>query len=147
MQAAIPDRQDKVGIADGQRARQVNRIGSPQCMPLGQSTGLPFDCGAELYWPHSSPVPFPGLLCPGHVLIGQVVIAGRRSQGRAHLGVGQPARHGSVAAIPQLGGQVTPGFIDQEFHESAGIEVDESHAQRRCSPTRSDTGRAGRGRD
>ncbi len=68
----------------------------------------------------------------------------RRRQGRTDLGVGQPARHRRVTAVPQFRRQLTAEFLDHQLDEGAAIEIDDAHqgvsdaARRRVRrPTRS----------
>ena len=89
--------------------------------------GVLLDGCGEFNRTGSGPVLGPSLLGRVQVLGGRVVIAGRGGQRGPHLGIGQAARHGGVASIPQFSGEVAARFFGQQLHEGAGIEVDQGH--------------------
>jgi hypothetical protein len=45
MQAAIPDRDDEVRVADGERTRQMYRIRAPERVLAGEFAGVSLDGG------------------------------------------------------------------------------------------------------
>jgi hypothetical protein len=86
------------------------------------------DGGGELDRASDRPVVIPGLLGCVEIIVCEIVIAGGRSQRRPHLRICQAAGDRGVASVPQVGGQLAACLLDQQFHEGAGIEVDERHA-------------------
>src|ERR1035438_8307189 len=117
VQPPVPDGDDEVGVANGQGASQVHGVRAPQGVGVGvgQLPGVAFDGCGELDGAHRGPELFPCLLGGVQVVVAEVVVAAGCGQRGADFGVGQPAGQGGVAAVPQLGGQVAAGFLDDEF--------------------------------
>ncbi len=104
------------------------------------------DLGRQFDVAHRRPERFPFSASSGRLCFGQVVVTTGCGEGCTHLGVGQSTRQRSIASVPERGGDLRPALIEHEFDESAGIEIDECHDQRRCASTMSATGRFGDGR-
>jgi hypothetical protein len=107
VQSAIPDGDDKVRVADGQRAGQVHGVGATQGVFAGELASMAFDRGGQLHRTARCPVLLPCLLGVGQLVLAQVLVTGGRGQRGSDLGIGQSARDGGVAAIPQ------PNFADK----------------------------------
>jgi hypothetical protein len=92
------------------------------------------------------PVPLPGIFCCCQLIDFQVVIARQSGKRGANLRVCEPARQRRIAPVPQFHSEFRARFVDHEFYQGAGIEIDQRHRQRRCSLMMSDAGRPARGR-
>lgn len=132
-------KQELVG-AHGDRAGQVDRIGTTQRVLAGQLTGVDRDRLGELHWPNGRPVLLPrhlGLLLSIEF---QSVIASSRCQSSAHLAVGQPARDRGVTPVPQRRGDIGPILLDEQLHKGAAVEVDDRHDQTSAALVRDQLG-------
>jgi hypothetical protein len=135
VQAAVPDGHNELGIGDGQGTGQVDSPGATQSMGTGQLAGVVFHCCAQLDRPNGDPVMFPGLFGRFEVVLAEIVVAAGGGEGGTDFRVGQAAGQGGVAAIPEFGGQAAAALLHDELDQGAGVEVDESHGQRRWSLT------------
>ena len=102
VQAAIPDSDDQVRLPDGERARQVYGVGAPERMLAGEFAGVPLDGRGQLNRSGGGPELLPGLLGSAKGVVAEVMIARGGRECRADLRVGQSARQGGVATVPQL---------------------------------------------
>src|ERR1700680_528206 len=127
VQTAVPDRDDKVQVADGQCAGEVDGVRTSECVHPGELTGILLHGCSELDRARGGPVAFPGLLSHVEIALAEVVISGGGSKCGTHLGIGQAAGYGGVASVPQPGRKLAACLLDQQLHESAGVEVDERH--------------------
>ena len=143
----IPHSNGDLRRTESQRTREMNCVGSPQSVQDSQLAGHSFDVGREFDRTYRGPEDLPFICCRRGLGFSQVVIATRRCESCADLGIGEPARQSSVARIPQRCCHVGSSLVEHEFDETARIEIDDRHLQRRCSPTISATGRFGFGRD
>jgi hypothetical protein len=55
------------------------------------------------------------------------VISRSGGKGRAHFRIGKPARHGSIAPVPQIRRQHASFLFNEELYERARVEIDQSH--------------------
>jgi hypothetical protein len=134
----IPGREHQVAAVDSERAGQVNRIGTAQCMGAGEFPRVLLDRFRQLnrsgHRPESAPVLHSGSY--GRCVQPMITAGGR--QRCTNFYMGKSARYGRVASPPEVGHHVAGFLLDQQFDEGAGVEVDQ-HVQSRCSDTRSDT--------
>jgi len=103
------------GICAAQRRRSCERT-SILCYVCSQ-----FDKSQR------APVHFPGRLCVTELPWCDEVASFGRSQGGADFRVGEAARDSGVTAVPKFLRQIAPVFRNQQFDESAGIEIDNGH--------------------
>ena len=85
------------------------------------------DRRGEFDRPDGRPVLTPRLLGSVQLVLAEIVVAVSSGQRCAHFGVSQPAGHGSVASVPQLGRELTAGLLGEQLHQCAGIEIDQRH--------------------
>ena len=76
VQAAIPDGDDEVRVADGQGAREVDGVRTSQRLRAGQLPGVLLDGGGELDRARGRPEAIPGLLGRVKIMICDIMIAG-----------------------------------------------------------------------
>src|SRR6266699_4651329 len=100
VQSPVPDGDDKVRVPDGQGAGEVDGVRAAQRVGAGEVAGVPFYGRGELYRTGGGPVGFPGLLGGVEVVIAEVVVAGGGGERGPHLGIGEAAGDGGVAAVP-----------------------------------------------
>ena len=96
-------------------------------MSAREVTGRAFDLASELDWPGGRPELIPCLFSITEFASGEILVPPGRRQGSANLRVCQPARHGSVAPVPQLDSQDSSNFFHDQLHQRAGVEVHDRH--------------------
>jgi len=94
---------------------------------FGQLTRGHLNLIGEFHWSNRGPKLLPVLFTSLQGSTIEIVIAPRRRQRRPHLGVAETTRKGRVATIPERSCDVTPRLLHYEFHQRAGIEIDDSH--------------------
>ncbi len=115
----VPNGEQCFRAADGEQAGQMHRVGTAQRVLAGQLPGVNADKLSQLDYPGRPPV---FLLCGlSTTLIGGVQAMGAPSGGQrgAHLGIGQSAGNGGIAAVPQRGGEVAAVLLDDQFEAKA----------------------------
>ena len=127
VQSPVPGDDDEAGVADGQGAGEVDGVRASKGVQTGQLAGMLFYGCGELDRPGGRPVTIPGALGRVEFVFIEVVVAGGGGKRGTHLGIGQPARDGGVTSVPQFGGKLAACLLGEEFHEGAGVEVDEWH--------------------
>ncbi|OBH00529.1 hypothetical protein A5696_16130 [Mycobacterium sp. E2699] len=70
VQASVPDGDDQVGIADGQRAGQMNCVGSSQGMGSSEVAGVLFNRRGEFDWAGRGPEVGQPMLGIGELIFG-----------------------------------------------------------------------------
>jgi hypothetical protein len=80
VQASVPNGDDQAGVADCQRAGQMNCAGSAQSVGSGEVAGVLFNLGGEVYRAGGRPEDLTVALGFGELGFGEVVIAGCRSE-------------------------------------------------------------------
>ena len=127
MEASIPYGHDERPVRHGERAGKMHGIGAPQRMFFGELTGVTTDGRCQLDGASCVPELVPVLFCLREAIPVQVMVPVGGGEGCSDLGIGQPARHGGVASVPQRDREVRSGLLDEELHECTGIEIDERH--------------------
>ncbi len=128
MQTFVPYRNGDVDRTESEGTCKVNRIGSTQPVHDGELTGHALDISREFDRTMAA-------------------IATRCRESGANFRRRETARQCGVAPVSQLCGHVGSRLVEHEFDESARVEIDDGHLQRRCSLTMSATGCFGFGRD
>lgn len=128
MKPAVPHGDDELRVRNGERTGEMHGIATPESVLPGKFPGIALDLGRQLDGPDRAPELLPrSLRLPEAVEVQVVVPIGGGERG-PDFGVGQPARQGGVAAVPQRNGEGGPRLLDEQLHECAGIEVDEWHS-------------------
>ena len=97
----------------------MDGVGAAERVRVGQPAGVALDRGGELHWLGCRPERLPVLSGGLEGTSIDSVITGGRREGGSNLRVGEAARHGGVAPVPQGSSDVAAFFVDDEFHERA----------------------------
>jgi hypothetical protein len=124
----VPDRDDQIGVPDGESAREMHGIGTPEGVTLGEFARLPLHDRGELDPTRRGPELLPRPLGGLKLTVVEDVVAGGRSERGAYFGVGEPTRDGGVAAVPKLSSQIAADLFHHKLHEGARVEIDQRHA-------------------
>lgn len=127
MEVSIPDGDDEVGIGDGERAGEMHGVSAPQGMLAGEVAGMTLHRWCQLDRARGTPELFPALLGVLEAISVEVVVPVSGGERRSDLGVGEPARDGAIASVPECDGELRSRFVDDQLHERTCIEVDDRH--------------------
>ena len=125
----VPYGHNEIRELDGQRTGQMNSVGSSERVHARKIAGVTLDCGGEFNWLDRCPEQIPvSLNFPQRTSVDSVISRAGGERG-ANLWVRKAARQGTVAPIPESGGEVAAFFIDDELYQSAGVDVDQCHSR------------------
>lgn len=127
MKSSIPYGHDERLVRHRKRARQMHGIGAPERKLLGEVSSVTADRRRQLDRPGCAPKLGPALLCLCKPIPVEVMVPVRTSERGPNLGIGQPARYGRVATVPQRDCEFRPRLLHEQLHERAGVEVDQGH--------------------
>jgi len=127
VKSAIPDREDQFGGVKCKSAGEVDCVSAPESALSGKLPRMLLDVHRQLDGSSRAPVLLPHRCSKTQSARGELAIARRCGKGRSNLGVREPAGHRCVAAVPELGGEITAILLDDEHHEGARVEVDKGH--------------------
>ncbi len=127
MEPLIPYGDDERLVRHGERARQMHGIGAPERKVFGEISSVTADRRRQLDRPGCAPKLGPALFCLRKPIPVEVMVPVRGSERGPDLGIGQPARYGRVASVPQRNCELRPRLLNEQLHERTGVEVDQWH--------------------
>jgi hypothetical protein len=127
MQATTPSSDDQVGVTRGKCAGEVDSVGPTKSVITRQLPSVSCDRLGEFDWTGRSPVLLPRSLRGGERPWREIVISRSGSKGRAHFRICKPARHGSIAPVPQFRCQHASFLFNEELYERTRVEIDQGH--------------------
>lgn len=101
MEPSIPYGDDERLVRQRERTRKVHGIGAPQRKPFRKISSVTADRRRQLHRPGCPPELGPALFCLLEAMSVEVMVTVRGSERCTDFGIGQPARHRRVAAVPQ----------------------------------------------
>lgn len=127
VEATIPNREDEVGVVEHERTREMHGVCAAQPVASGEPTGGLFDLLAELDGLDAGPELLPALFALQEFCLAEVTTSPCCGQRGTDFGICEPAGEGGITSIPDCRCDVASGFVDDQLHQRAGVEVCDCH--------------------
>lgn len=141
MKAGVPRRHDSSVGREEFCAGEMNGICTTERVLLAEVSSSLRHPLRQFDQTQGPPEVLPCASCLLDLVIGEATGAVRRCKRGAHLWVAHPAAEDDICPVPQCSSFVAPVLLDEQLHESTGIEVaDQRRRVSRSRITSEDTG-------